>query len=364
MNPHQLRRYSRQLPLLGLEGQEQLLKAQVLVVGAGGLGCPALQYLVAAGVGFIDIIDGDNIELSNLQRQILYSESDIAQNKARVAVKRLKRLNPDCQLTPYPYFINEDNARERLAHVQLVIDASDNYKTRYVLNNACHPLKIPLISASIYQFDAQLSVFNYQQGPCYQCLYPAAPPDHLIPSCAEGGVLGVLPGIIGSIQAAEALKIITGIGEVLSGKLLTIHLSTQQYRVFDFKKDSACDVKHGLAAPVQSSDSAAVDVSIITPTELAYQLKQKPNDYFLLDVRQPYEQEIISIGGMLIPLAELDWQLEQIPQDKVIIVYCKMGTRSKKAAIRLLQSGYPHVKVLEGGVLQWARDIEKRTIDY
>lgn len=365
MNQDQLLRYSRQLPLLGIDGQKKLLNAHILIVGAGGLGCPAMQYLVAAGVGFIDVIDGDAVELSNLHRQILFTTADIGQCKASSAANRLQPLNFDCQLTAHCYFFDEDHAEQLVINNHLVIDASDNYGTRYLLNRICRKHNIPLVSASIFQYDAQISVFNYQQGPCYECLYPGAPPDNLIPNCAESGVLGVLPGLLGCMQATEAVKIITGIGEVLSGKLLTIDLMTQHYRLLNISKNPACESKQcSIVKAVRPQQETAIEPQTISAQQLHEQLAQQPEQLFLLDVRQPYERDIISIGGTLIPLAELEKHLIHIPHGKTIIVYCKLGPRSKKAAIRLLQAGFPQVKVLAGGVLQWANDIEKRRVDY
>lgn len=363
MDAHQLRRYSRQLPVLGLTGQQLLLNARILIVGMGGLGCPALQYLVAAGVGHIDVVDGDQVELSNLHRQIIFTEADIGQNKAQVAVKRLLTHNSDCTLTALPYYLNETNVQPLVYSAQLVIDATDNYQTRYLLNRCCHQYKIPLISASIYQFDAQLSVFNYQQGPCYECLYSAPPPDSLIPNCAESGVLGVVPGILGGLQATEALKIITGMNGVLSGTLLTINVLTQQYRAFPVNKSHTCETTHGKKPP-SSTATPTPDVVGITALELAQKLRQQTDNYFLLDVRQPFERDIISIGGTLIPLAELEQRLSEIPRDKIIVVYCKLGARSVKAASRLMQLGFSQVLTLSGGILQWAKDIDQKIIDY
>lgn len=357
-----LLRYSRQLPLIGLAGQKSLQEARVLVIGAGGLGCPVLLYLVAAGVGVIGITDGDRVDLSNLHRQVLFQEQDINKNKALTAKARLQKHNSNCQLNSYDFWVTDDNVDELVAAYEIVVDASDNFPSRYRLNRSCRRLGKPLVAASLFQFSAQLSVFNYQQGPCYECLYPAPPPEALIPNCAEGGILGVLAGVVGAMQATEVIKIILQQGIILSGKLLTIDLLNQEQRCYPLIKRSTCSAQHcsnhSVCLPLLT------EIPLISAQELATLQKSGENNYLLIDVRQPYEREICHLGGELIPLAELEQHLNHFPPNQLIIFYCKTGGRSAQAANLLLTHHFTQVKSLAGGILNWIAEIDEHLTAY
>jgi adenylyltransferase/sulfurtransferase len=360
----ELLRYSRHVPVIGLEGQEKLKNAKVLCVGSGGLGCPALQYLAASGVGTIGIMDEDTVELSNLQRQILYREHDIGRNKALVASEQLRTLNSHVVWDVYQEFLSENNAHSLISHYDVILDASDNYPTRYLLNQVCRTLKKPLVSASIFHFEAQLSVFNFAQGPCYQCLYPAPPPTHLSPNCSASGVLGVLPGVAGCLQAMEAIKIILGSSGVLSGTLLSMDLVSMQFKRFSISKQDC--TKH----PVINNDEhdkcqSAGSFSEITAAELAQLIKANSESIQLLDVREPFERAICHIGGINIPLSlfTIENSKSSLNQNKPVIVYCKSGIRSANVCKQLQDSGFKAAN-LKGGILSWINEIDDTLVAY
>ncbi len=361
LQPAEIRRYSRQLPILGLDGQLKLKQAKILCVGAGGLGSPALQYLSACGLGTLGIIDGDVVELSNLQRQILFTEQDVGHKKADVAAARLKAMNQHCQINVDTNFLTEKNATI-LDPYDVVLDASDNYKTRYLLNDRCRALKKPLVSASIYQYEAQLSVFNYLDGPCYQCLYPEPPPESLSPNCTMRGVLGVLPGVAGTLQATEAIKIILGVTDTLSGILLSFDLLSLRFNQFQIPKQR-CDhhpkiqFKHEEKSNVKESPS-------MSPIELYHLLQSNPQDIQLIDVREPYEREICHIGGELIPLAALSNAIPRFNRQQAIIIYCRSGVRSAQALQMFLNAGFTDVHHLDGGILAWQAQIDPQLTRY
>lgn len=371
LDQSELLRYQRHFPVIGVEGQRQLKHAKILCIGAGGLGCPALQYLAAAGIGTLGIMDGDHIELSNLQRQILFHEKDIGRNKAEVVAKRLQELNHHVSVQVYSEFLSEANAQNTIQAYDVVLDATDNYQTRYLINEVCRSLKKPLVSASIYQFDAQISVFNYKNGPCYQCLYSEPPPAALAPNCATGGVLGVLPGVAGTIQATEAIKVILGLGQVLSGTLLSLDLLTMRFNQYEITKQDCLNhpaVKFD--SPRSSSSSSSSSCSRISTgfeTIRAIELKQwldMNQKIQLIDVRESYEREICHIGGEHIPLSLLETHLENLDRSVPIVVYCKSGQRSARACQMLFDAGFKQVSNLEAGILGWIDVIDNRLMRY
>lgn len=340
--------YDRHLILneIGAEGQLKLKNAKVLVIGAGGLGCAVLQYLSAAGVGTIGIIDDDNVDQSNLQRQILYTHLDIGENKAITAAKRLKPLNPFVEFEVYRTRLTTKNVLDLFKNYDLIVDGTDNFSSRYLINDAAVLTDKPVIFGSIFKFEGQLSVFNYKNGPTYRCLFPSPPKASEVPNCSEIGVLGVLPGIIGSLQANEVLKIILGLGEILTGKLLTIDVLSMNQRLFSFKKnpsilitkleeeyDSICGIP-----------PAVKEISFTTFKNQAFQFK-------VLDVRTLDEREEFHIKSLHIPLNELTERHHEISQDKKLLVYCKSGVRSAYAIAMLQENGFKNELVnLKGGL--------------
>lgn len=334
------RRYSRQilLPEMGLIGQERLKAAKVLVVGAGGLGCPVLQYLVASGVGHIGIVDDDVVDISNLHRQILYSAADIGKSKVLTAIEKLNAQNPFVKLTPYNVRLQEDNVSEILAGYDLVIDGSDNFPTRYLVNDACVELDKPSIFGSILRFEGQVSVFNYKGGPTYRCLFPDAEEGD---NCAEAGVIGILPGMIGTYMANEAIKIICEIGEPLSGKLLVINALTNSTSIFQFSRSDQ------FVAPESKAQQqpASVMNQPTEPKELTFEAFERieasyPDQIYLVDVREYNEFEADNFGGINVPLSEIPDILPTLPPNKTIVFYCQTGKRSAQAAKLLAQSGF------------------------
>jgi len=347
LSPQEFTRYSKQtiLPEIGVAGQELLKAASVLVVGAGGLGCPVLQYLAAAGVGYIGIVDGDQVNLSNLQRQVLYTANDIGKLKATVAQERLQALNPEIHIATYPYFIDASNVLETIKRYDIVVDGSDNFATRYLLNDACVLLDKPMVSGAIYRFEGQISVFNYKGGPTYRCIFPEPPGEGESPNCADIGVVATLPGIIGTMQANEVLKIIMGYGEVLSGKLLVIDTLDMSMRTFAFKGVAANKLITTLG---QLPDYCPLPMPSIDYNTMQRQAAKDP--YLqVIDVREPQEHQDGHLGGLNIPLGSLPECWHQLNREHTIIVYCASGKRSLKAATMLLEWGFEKVWVLNGG---------------
>lgn len=346
-------RYNRQLilPEIGIAGQEKLKQAKVLVIGAGGLGCPVLQYLVAAGVGYIGIADDDVVDATNLHRQVLYSMADLGRNKAETAAEKMALLNPFVQLQAIPVRLVQENIAAVMEPYDIIIDGSDNFATRYLVNDACVQTGKPLVFGSIFKFEGQVSVFNYKGGPTYRCLFPE--PGNT-PNCAEIGVLGVLPGIIGCYMANEALKLICGIGEPLSGKLLVINTLDNTTQLLHFSRT----VPLAPSAPVMPTTqtaAAAGDIANITAGELNRLLQEKTDTVFLLDVREEAEVERRTIpGAHHIPLGSLAQRVNELPAGKTIVVYCQSGKRSRLAAA-LLQTQLPQATVvqLQGGIEAW-----------
>ncbi|MBC3842641.1 adenylyltransferase/sulfurtransferase MoeZ [Streptacidiphilus sp. 4-A2] len=370
----EVRRYSRHLiiPDVGMAGQKRLKNAKVLCVGAGGLGSPALMYLAAAGVGTLGIVEFDTVDESNLQRQIIHGQSDIGRSKAESARDSVKEINPYVNVVLHEERLEVDNVKGIFAQYDLIVDGTDNFATRYLVNDAAVLLGKPYVWGSIYRFDGQASVFWAEHGPCYRCLYPEAPPPGMVPSCAEGGVLGVLCASIGSIQVTEAIKLLAGIGEPLVGRLMIYDALEMQYRQVKVRKDPDCALcgdnptvtdlidYEAFCGVVSEEAQAAALGSTITPK----QLKQWQDDQeaiFLVDVREPGEYEIVSIpGAVLIPKGEflMGNALEQMPQDKKIVLHCKTGVRSAEVLAVLHSAGFSDAVHVGGGVIGWVNQIE------
>ena len=348
MKNEELTRYNRHiiLPEIGLEGQEKLKQAKVLVIGAGGLGCPVLQYLVAAGVGHIGIVDDDKVDESNLQRQILYGTLDVGKLKVTVAAEKLSAQNPFCWFTTYPVRITPSNALEILTGYDILVDGSDNFPTRYLVNDAGVMLNKPLVFGSVFKFEGQVAVFNFKGSATYRCLYPQPPLVDEVPNCSEIGVLGVLPGIVGLLQANEIIKMITGAGEVLSNKLLRFDALRMNFETFSFNLNPA---NKEIKAFADYEQFCGVDIKEITADELKEKIHQHQNIQ-IIDVREPAEYEIKNIGGILIPLGTLADNLDKIRTDIPVIVHCQGGGRSKKAAKLLQEKGFDNVLSLKDGV--------------
>jgi len=370
----EVKRYSRHLiiPDVGMAGQKRLKNAKVLVVGAGGLGSPALLYLAAAGVGTLGIVDFDTVDESNLQRQIIHGVSDIGKSKAESAKESIAEVNPYVQVILHKERLESDNVMEIFAPYDLIIDGTDNFATRYLVNDACVFLHKPYVWGSIYRFDGQASVFWADYGPCYRCLYPEPPPPGMVPSCAEGGVLGVLCASIGSIQVNEAIKLITGIGESLSGRLMIYDALEMSYKTVKINKDPDCAVcgknptvtelidYEAFCGAVSEEAEAAVVGSTISAKDLAAML-DRGDDFLLVDVREPNEYEIVSIpGATLIPKGEFlnGSALERMPQDKQIVLHCKSGARSAEVLAVLKAAGFSDAVHVGGGVLAWVNQVD------
>jgi len=379
----EVKRYSRHLimPEVGVEGQEKLKAGSVLCIGAGGLGSPAALYLAAAGIGRIGIVDFDVVDYSNLQRQIIHGTSDVGRSKLASAKDRLLELNPHITIDTYETALSSKNALDLFKPYDVILDGTDNFPTRYLTNDACVILGKPNAYGSIFRFEGQASVFATKGGPCYRCLYPEPPPPGLVPSCAEGGVLGVLPGVIGTIQATEAIKLIMGIGEPLVGRFLIYDALRMKFRELKLKNDPDCPVCGtnptvtelidyeqfcgvAPAAPEMAVSSAGNNDIETDVRELKRKIDAK-DDFYLLDVREPNEFKIGRIpGSTLIPLGEVPQRVSEIPRDKEIIVLCKMGGRSARAATFLRQQGYKNVKNLKGGILDWSDKVDPSVPKY
>jgi adenylyltransferase/sulfurtransferase len=371
----EVRRYSRHLiiPDVAMAGQQRLMNAKVLCVGAGGLGSPALMYLAAAGVGTLGIVEFDTVDESNLQRQIIHGQSDIGKSKAISAKEKIAEINPNVNVIVHEVRLDTDNVMEIFSQYDLIVDGTDNFATRYLVNDACVLLKKPYVWGSIYRFDGQASVFWAEYGPCYRCLYPEPPPPGMVPSCAEGGVLGVLCASIGSIQTTEAIKLIAGIGEPLIGQLMIYDALEMSYRKIKVRKDPKCPLcsdkpsQTALLPDYEAfcgvlSDAAEVAVkdSTISVTDLKAKIDKKEK-FLLIDVREPSEFEIVKIpGAVLIPKQGfLDGSaLAGLPQDKPIILHCKSGVRSAECLAILKSAGFADATHVSGGVVAWAKQID------
>ena len=340
------------LPGFGIEAQEKLKKATVLVIGAGGLGCPILLYLAAVGIGKIGIIDHDEVSTSNLHRQVLFTAEDIGKSKAQVAATKLKQHNPYIELIAYQEQLTPKNALQILEAYDLVIDGSDNFSTRYLVNDACLMSKKPFVSGAIFTYEGQVSVFNYQNGPTYRCLFPEPPSAEEMPNCSEIGVLGVLPGVIGTIMATEAVKLLAEIGEVLSGKLLVYDALSMNFQTLSFEGKE--ENKH--IAQLQDYNFAC-EIEPFPPSEIsAEDLKkwiEKGEDFELIDVREVHEYEFFNIGGTNFPLSTLDKHITGISRTRKTVIHCQAGGRSQKAIEKLKAQGYSNLLNLKNGLKEW-----------
>nr|WP_299421568.1 molybdopterin-synthase adenylyltransferase MoeB [uncultured Emticicia sp.] len=344
--PEEFQRYNRQMlmPEFGIDGQVKLKNAKILVIGCGGLGSPILLYLTAAGIGTLGIVENDKIDITNLQRQILYATSSVGQAKISETTNRLRALNPLVKINQYPTLLSADNALEIIKDYDIVIDGTDNFPTRYLVNDACVMLNKPFVYGAIHRFEGQVAVFNHRNSATYRDLFPTPPPTEQAPNCAEAGVLGVLPGIIGSIQALEAIKVITSIGEPLSGKLFVIDTLSMQSRIINIPK-----------MPNSIKITQLIDYEVFcgikSANDITFEALQKLNDYQLIDVREKHEYEARNIGGELMPLSELEKYLSKISRDKTVVIHCQSGVRSQKA-IKILQEnfGFTNLVNLTGGL--------------
>ncbi|TVT41194.1 molybdopterin-synthase adenylyltransferase MoeB [Hymenobacter setariae] len=358
-SPAERQRYRRHLQLaeIGEAGQERLRQARVLVVGAGGLGCPILQYLAAAGVGTLGLADADQVELTNLPRQILYGPADVGQPKVEAAARALGRLNDLVAYEVHRVRVSPDNVRELVGAYDVVVDGSDNFPTRYLLNDACVSLGKPLVSGAIYKFEGQVSVFNYQGGPTYRCLFPEPPSAAEAPDCNTTGVLNVLPGLIGTVQATEALKVVLGLGDVLSGRLWILDTLSFQSRTLRFKRDAVQSlINLDTANPADYIDASCAPTpanSLLTSSELRA-LLAAPEPPLLLDVRNPLEYQRRHLpGAVLLPLPQLADRATEVPRQGPVVVYCQSGVRSAQAVALLQSLGYDNVRTLSGGIEEY-----------
>ena len=388
LTSQEVARYSRHLimPEVGMEGQKRLKAASILLIGAGGLGSPLGLYLAAAGVGRLGLVDFDVVDFSNLQRQVLHGTADVGRPKLQSARDRIAAINPEVQVDLYETHLTSANAMQIFAPYDVIIDGTDNFPTRYLVNDACVLLKKPNVYGSIFRFDGQASVFYPGQGPCYRCLYPEPPPPGEVPSCAEGGVLGILPGLIGCIQATEAVKLILGSGSPLVGRLLLYDALQMSFREFKIRRNPKCPVCGDKptvtklidyeqfcgvrgAEPAVSKETAAMGANgqsagEITPEELKQRL-DAGDKVFILDVRNPPEYEICRIAGStLIPLPTLPQRLDELDRSRELIVHCKSGMRSQQAIGILRQAGFTNLKNLKGGILAWADKVDPSLTKY
>ena len=362
LNQDEISRYSRHLilPEVGPKGQAQLKASSVLCIGAGGLGCPMLLYLAAAGVGRIGIVDFDVVDESNLQRQVLYGVSSIGKSKAKVAKERLLDLNPHITIEVHETRLTSENALELFENYDVVADGTDNFATRYLVNDACVLAGKPNVYGSIFRFEGMVSVFNYNDGPNYRCLYSEPPPPGVVPSCAEGGVLGVLPGVVATLQATEVIKVLLGLGEVFSGKLLIYNALKMQFKELKITKKNDYEIKELIdydqfcGIPQQKEEKMVPEISV---TRLKEKLDAK-EEFTLIDVREENEFEICNIGGTLIPLGTLAEGVEQLNKASEYVVHCKMGGRSARAVEEMQAAGFTNVSNLAGGILEWIDEID------
>jgi adenylyltransferase/sulfurtransferase len=376
----EMARYSRHLilPEVGLDGQQKLKAARVLCIGAGGLGAPLTMYLAAAGVGTLGIVDFDVVEASNLHRQVIHGTSDVGRPKLDSAEDSLKAINPNVKIVKFETRLSSQNALEIFKDFDIVADGTDNFPTRYLVNDACVLSGKPNVYASIFRFEGQASVFATEDGPCYRCLYPEPPPPGLVPSCAEGGVLGILPGLLGIIQATEVIKLILGQGEPLVGRLLLVDTLAMRFRELKLRKNPDCpvcgthptvtkliDYEQFCGIPPAPAKNAAVvnGIAQMEPVELKRRL-DAGEDIYVLDVREPHEFAIAQIGGHLIPLNDLPQRVGELDPNREIVVHCKMGGRSQKASEFLAQAGFKNLHNLAGGIQAWSETVDPKVPKY
>jgi len=381
LSPGELARFNRHiiLPQVGLKGQEKLKQAKVLCIGTGGLGSPIALYLAAAGIGTIGLVDFDVVDESNLQRQIAHFTTDVGRPKVESARDKLLGINPYLTVSLHGDGIRRDNVRDIVRDYDIVVDGTDNFPTRYLVNDACVLENKPLIYASIFQFEGQATVFHYKNAPCYRCLYPEPPPPGLVPSCAEGGVLGVLPGVIGVIQATETIKIILDQGSTLAGRLLLYDAMDMKFREVKLRCDPDCpacgehpvihDVVEyeqfcGLPPTETNEEEEMLAEDDITPAQLK-QMRDENPDLFILDVREPHEVAICRIHGTWeIPLGQIPQRFAEVPKDRDVVVHCKLGGRSAQAVEFLKSQGYSNVKNLSGGIIRWIDNVDSTLQKY
>jgi sulfur-carrier protein adenylyltransferase/sulfurtransferase len=378
LSNEEIARYSRHLimPEVALDGQKKLKQARVLTIGAGGLGAPLAMYLAAAGVGTLGIVDFDVVDESNLQRQIIHGTSDIGRPKMESAHDRINDINPNVHVEAYEEALSSENALEIFKDFDVIVDGTDNFPTRYLVNDACVLTGKPNVYGSIFRFEGQASVFWAKEGPCYRCLYPEPPPPGLVPSCAEGGVLGILPGAIGTIQATETVKLILGIGEPLIGRLLLYDALGMSFREMKLRKDPNCpvcgenpsvteliDYQEFCGIQQANAQATADEVPEITVQELKKRLDNGEN-LSVLDVREPHEYEVANIGARLIPLNELPERLAELDRDVPLAVHCKTGGRSARAVKLLQETGFQNAFNVEGGITAWSEEIDPSVPKY
>jgi adenylyltransferase/sulfurtransferase len=382
LSKEEILRYSRHLiiPEVGIEGQKKLKAAKVLLVGAGGLGAPLGLYLTAAGVGTIGIVDFDVVDSTNLQRQVIHFTSDVNKKKIDSAADKMKAINPNVRINKHEVALTSENALDILKDYDLVVDGTDNFPTRYLVNDACVLLKKPNVYGSIFRFEGQATIFAYEGGPCYRCLYPEPPPPGLVPSCAEGGVLGILPGTIGLIQATETVKLILGIGEPLIGRLLLYDALGMKFRELRLRKNPECPAcgdhptitklidYHQFCGVPQQTAAAAQETKVnegeIDVTEVKSKLDRGDN-FVLIDVREPHEHRICNIpAAKLIPLGEFSKHVSELDPEADIVIHCKSGMRSAKACGILRQAGFQHVRNMVGGILAWSDKVDPSVPKY
>jgi adenylyltransferase/sulfurtransferase len=379
LSKDEILRYSRHLimPEVGMEGQLKLKNAKVLCIGAGGLGSPLTLYLAAAGVGRLGIVDFDVVDFTNLQRQVIHGTADVGKPKLASAQETIREINPNVEVVGYQTRLTSENALELFANFDIIVDGTDNFPTRYLVNDACVLLGKPNVYGSIFRFEGQASVFDARKGPCYRCLYPEPPPPGLVPSCAEGGVLGVLPGIVGCIQAMEAIKLIIGQGQPLIGRLLVFDALGVKFRELKLRKDPNCPVcgthptitrliDYEQFCGIRGEEHTPMMTGIpeITPQEVKKMMDEK-QPFVLIDVREPHEFQICRIpGSTLIPLGEVPKRMHELDSAQEIVVHCRSGQRSAKAVELLMKAGFQKIHNLKGGILAWSDQVDPSVPKY
>ncbi len=378
LNNEEVLRYSRHLimPEVGMEGQQKLKAARVLCIGTGGLGSPLALYLSAAGVGTLGLVDFDTVDFTNLQRQVIHFTSDVGKPKLESAKQKISAINPFVNVKTYETKLTSENALQLFADYDVIVDGTDNFPTRFLVNDACVFTGKPNVYGSIFRFEGQASVFATKDGPCYRCLYPEPPPPGLVPSCAEGGVLGILPGLVGLIQATEAIKLILGTGDSLAGRLLLVDALGMKFRELKLRKNPDCvvcgknptvtkliDYEEFCGLRGQEKPVTQTGVPEISVEELKKKLDAK-EDFFILDVREQHEYQICNLNGHLIPLNDLPKRYQELDPNKEMVVHCRSGARSARAVTFLQQAGFTKAKNLAGGILAWADRIDPKVPKY